>query len=155
MKNQFKTLEGVQNFLNDIPYINSGGCAISALTMFRWLKDNNQLTPETKITYIYNNFSKYNNNQDFISGKQSVEPLSCAHAVLYHENKYQDSHGVRDEIWLSNYFGEYFHQIDSENFIVKSINNINNHNWNRRFERCHIEEIQEATGVDLSDIKIY
>jgi hypothetical protein len=40
-KRNFKDINELREFLQTIPRLNSGGCGISALVMFRWMKKYN------------------------------------------------------------------------------------------------------------------
>lgn len=143
-----KTLNEVMGFLNEIPYINSGGCAIASLAMYRWLKNNNMLKEDTMFVYLY--FYKSDSyEQNCLAINEGTTPSSCSHTVLWHDGFYIDSKGLysKSELYKKDY--QYFLEIHNEYFIV---NSINGGNWNDSFERSWIEEIQNELGIDLSDI---
>jgi hypothetical protein len=140
--------KSVQETLGNIAYINAGGCGISALAMYRWLKANNKLQKDTAFMYFDNNDDTYNDNRKALKG-QNVEPTSCSHVVLKHGKKYIDCYG---EIQVKYRF-RYKLRIKSEAFVVASINNLNC--WNPSFDRAkNVPKIQERLGIDLSDIRM-
>jgi len=145
-----KNLKQVQGFLNNIPNINSGGCGIAALAIYRWLKQNNQLTKDTKFVYYYFSedrseisYNHYLNNSNVLENNNG-EPEACAHAGIYYRRKYLDSNGKIDT-WKF----EHDHYVN-EKFIVNSINNLGC--WNSSFERSHIGEIEDRLNIKLNDI---
>ena len=60
-----KTFDEVLNFLSNIPSINCGGCGISALAMYRWLKKHGKTTEETAFYYLENDYERHNNNKGY------------------------------------------------------------------------------------------
>ena len=66
-----------QAFLNDIPSINIGGCGISALSLYRWLKKENELK-DVKFVYLYDDKNDYLNNKRVL---RSVS-FSSNHSLL-------------------------------------------------------------------------
>ena len=141
-----ETLRQVQNYLRQIPCINMGGCGISALTMYRWLKEHGQLTKNTKFIFLYTDDSQY----DYFNNKRVMEngsgsPVAPSHVVLYHRGKYIDCRGERDIFEF-----DYTQNVQDEKFVVRTNNAIGT--WNDYFERINIRDIQIDTEVDLSDI---
>lgn len=138
---EFKSVLG---FLNSIPYINQGGCAISALAMYRWLKANKMLNKKTSFYFLENDENQHMQNKRCLGLKNS-NPISCDHAILNYNGILIDSRGeynIRESYKL---------EIRDENFIVKAINNIRT--WNYSFEReIQIPVIEMQLGIDLSDI---
>jgi hypothetical protein len=116
--------------------------------MYRWLKDNNQIKPDTCFYYLYrfNDHSLFNKNFRILEGSKGI-PISCTHAILFHDNHYIDCSGIVD---LDEY--RWLQKIDSEDFILKSVNNIGY--WNEWFNRKNVKEIAKKLSIDLSDILI-
>jgi hypothetical protein len=152
-KKKISSLKSLRSFLDDIPFINYGGCAISAYTMFLFLEKNGKLKKNTKIIYLH--FDKdeddYQNNSKFIVNGDG-EAGSCRHAILYHNGKYMDSSisTKNIELW-SSWQSPLLNQIAipqhlTYSFIKKSINC---DDWNRQFNRKHIKLIENSTDLEL------
>ena len=136
--------KAVLGFLNTIPYINNGGCAISALAMYRWLKANNKLGNNTSFYFLEDDEDQHMQNKRCLAIKHG-KPTSCDHAVLNYNGIHIDSRGKY------NIHEPYKLEIRDENFIVKAINNIRT--WNYFFQREEqIPVIEMQLGIDLSDI---
>ena len=140
--------------LHDVPFINSGGCGISALSIYRWLKKNGQLNSKTRFVYLYNKDCKnlYINNKAALRKKfylfsLEIKPTSALHVGIFHNGKYIDCDGDFD---VTGY--DFIQLIKDEDFVVNSINNKSA--WNDLFDRKHINLIESLLDIDLSDIKI-
>jgi hypothetical protein len=141
------TFDEVRNFLNNIENINCGGCGISALAMYRWLKKHGQTTDQTAFYFLENDEDNHKNNMQYHSNKEIVLKASC-HVVLYHNDQTIDSNGYKP---ISSY--EYQLLEKSEEFLLAMINTI--WSWNYKFERKkHVKKIAKTLEIDLSDIKI-
>lgn len=139
---QFKA---VQDFLNEIPAINYGGCGLSAYAMFLWLQKNNMLTEDTQIVFLHHSYSErdFQTNQSFYL--QGVgNPVAPEHVVIYRNGKYIDSSGVYTRA------NEYSFKLavsleKAENFLV---NSLNDDNWNSWFDRpCVAPMIEKELGI--------
>ena len=143
--NKVSTFEEVQNYLSVIPYINYGGCGISALAMYRWLKKHNQLK-HTKFVYLYckNSEETYVRNQKTLKGELN-NPLAPSHVILLHDGKQIDIEFESDTVY---YFR---HVVEDERFLIKTINTLES--WNADFNRkVYVRMIEKKLGIDLSDI---
>ena len=140
-----KTFKEVRQYLNSIPDINCGGCAIAALAMQRWLKKNRN--KESIIVYYHSFYSSesYHVNQKYNLGIVKY-PSSCTHATVRVSSKNYDSEGLHK---TSRYFRKI---ILDEKGIIKSINRYSI--WNDDFDRKYIKEIECKLDIDLSDIKV-
>lgn len=151
MSTKIKTFEKLTEFLNEIPDINYGGCAIAAVTMYRWLKSNDKLSEDTEIVYCYKSESNFEFNDKALKSIINDPPESCSHAVLHHNNTYYDSEGDLGNNFVEKY--DFTHHIKNESFVIESINNVNY--WNPSFEReKEVKKIKKTTGIDLSDIMV-
>lgn len=134
---QFKA---VQDFLNEIPNINRGGCGLSAYAMFLWLQKNNMLTEDTQIVFLHHSYSErdFQTNQSFYL--QGVgNPVAPEHVVIYRNGKYIDSSGVYTKV--NDYSFKLAVSLDrAENFLV---NSLNDNNWNSWFDRPSVVPIIE------------
>lgn len=129
-------LEFAINVLDHIPYINNGGCAISALAIYRYLQSKNK---KCKIVFCYHSYNRHR----YIDNKKKIGN-SCTHAVVKFENCFYDSDGEHD---VSDY--TYRHQV-SLDIVLKAINK---DVWNWDFKRKHIKRIEKQLGISLSDVK--
>lgn len=139
---QFKA---VQDFLNEIPAINYGGCGLSAYAMFLWLQKNNMLTEDTQIVFLHHSYSErdFQTNQSFYL--QGVgNPVAPEHVVIYRNGKYIDSSGVYTR--ANEYSFKLAVSLDrAENFLV---NSLNDNNWNSWFNRpCVAPMIEKELGI--------
>jgi hypothetical protein len=142
--NDINNFDDVLNFLNNIYAINNGGCGIAALAMYRWLKNNGQLSPDTNFIFLENDDSYYEKNMQYLKGEAEL-PTSCYHVLINHDNNKYDSSGIR---CYDTYKYVYFVDVD---FLVKSINNRDK--WCYNFKRNkYIPYIEEILNIDLSDI---
>jgi hypothetical protein len=141
------TLEEVMNFLSSIDSISRGGCGISALAMYRWLKKHGKTTEQTAFYYLENDAERHNNNKSYYSNKD-VSLIAPCHIVLYHNDRTIDCEGYQS---ISSYDFQLLEK--SEEFLIKMINNI--HSWNCAFRRKdHVKNIAKTLDIDLSDVLI-
>jgi hypothetical protein len=142
-----KSFEDVQEYLNGIPCINCGGCGISALVMFRWLKKNGQ---EVELVFLYDSYYEYckDNNQRVMEkheGEPDVPPHCC---IRIKKRTYIDSEGSKRMVKRYN-----IRQIVPEWLLIDALRI---HDWNHMFERTTylMNKISEDLGIDLSDVPI-
>jgi len=139
-----QTLIEVQSYLQRVPGINQGGCAIAALAMKRWLEKKGI---SSHITYNHNEDEVgYYNNMKRRQGIGWAD--SCMHALINCQGKLQDSCGL----WFGRRHGKIKNIVMSEEMVLESINC--SHRWNPQFNRAHVNEIAEVLDIDLSDIKL-
>ncbi len=146
---EIKSLEEAKQFLNEIPYINRGGCGISALSLYRWIKKN-QEDKNVKFVFLYTSKTDYLNNENVLKNKTG-KAESPSHAVLLYDGHFVDSH---EDITFSDLSDDGFRWlqiIEEEEFIKQSIKNKDS--WNSSFDRENIQKIEENLKIDLSDIK--
>lgn len=142
-----ETFEEVRRYLHDVPFINNGGCAISALAMHRWLK---QRGIKSEIVYYYgrHDVKRLRTNRGLRSGRLRgmVEPESCSHVLLkLNRNEYYDSDGRQTD--------SREHHILPPSLVLESINNEDA--WNTCFDRNPwVNNISQSLGVDLSDVLV-
>ena len=139
-----ESLTDVCEYLDSIPGINQGGCAISMLAMYRWLKKEGKLQGDEAFVYM---FRDADDTLKFLKAiKEGKTPPSCMHACLYTGGKYIDSTG---EIPYEQYFTVKLAP-EVEGSIVNSINEIEN--WNPYFYRDNIINIENTLNVCLEDV---
>lgn len=138
------SLEEVQQILNDVPAINSGGCGISALTMYKYLKARGE---NAKFVYLYERRELLEENSVTLNTGNG-QYHAPEHVVILHKGKLLDSGGeIEDPEW----WGRHEQIIEDEGFVL---NTINNADWNWCFNREHVRDIQKKTGIDLSEVQI-
>jgi len=135
--------------LNKIDSINSGGCGIAALAIYRFLEKHN-LINNTKIIYLYayDDASIYYNN---IHNQKNNSILDApAHVILKHENSYIDSRGIKDRIICN--WKEYKQELNVKELLIS----VKKSDWNPFFnKRDSIPLIEKIFDIDLSDVNTY
>jgi hypothetical protein len=150
------TINDVFAYLAWIPYINLGGCGISALAIYRWLEKENLLIKNpiskgqnTRFVFLYEGNGKhiFDNNKEAIKDI-NTEPIAPNHAVLFHDGNYIDVDGIID---VSTY--KWMQNISNEDFIIRANNTVDY--WNPSFDRNkYLRLIEKRLGIDLSDIAL-
>lgn len=141
-----ETFEDVKEFLSNIDYINSGGCGLSALVMYRWLKKYDKLTEDIKIIFLDNDEYNYKNNKECMTNKQGTLKAP-SHIVMLVDSFHIDCSGVQYNV-AERY--DYILEVE-EDYLVNSLNNIPT--WNNMFDRNEALSIIESNlHIDLSDI---
>lgn len=139
-----RSLEELQNALNTIPSINSGGCGISALAMYLWLRKHKNKRP--KIVFCYKSHSQdtYENN-DVALKNHDLDSLSVPnHIVLSSFLKKFDSEGKLDSRENKSY--KWFHTVNLHT-LIKVINNQDG--WNPSFDRKYVSTIESWLEMKL------
>lgn len=141
-----ETFEDVKEFLSNIDYINSGGCGLSALVMYRWLKKYDKLTEDIKIIFLDNDEYNYKNNKECMTNKQGVLEAP-SHVIMLLKGTYMDCKKIQYNVTQRyNYILEV-----AENHLVDCLNNV--FSWNLVFDRnTAISQIETNLHIDLSDI---
>ena len=140
------SLKEAQEELNKIPNINRGGCAISALALYRWIMKNENIKYR-RLHFVFS-FSTEEELKENKKRKKSNEiGESCSHVALYYKGRYRDSEGEHP------YLKRYQLRCD-EDFVIKAINN-EKAGWAKGFDRKHIRTISKKLKIDLSDLKIF
>lgn len=132
-------LNEVREYLSRIPYINEGGCGIAAISMYRWLLENEE---DSKLICFYNEFENYELNKNNIIYNFPYL-LSPNHCGIIYQNRILDS----EEEINKNYYP--YHQNLNEIELLKMINLSS---WNPNFERKNINKIEKGLQINLSDI---
>ena len=141
-----ETFEDVREFLSNISFINCGGCGISALVMYRWLKKYNKLPEGTKILFLENDLSNHLNNKECMSNKEGVLKAPC-HVVIVLRDTYMDCANIQYNV-SQRY--DYILEV-AEDYLVDCLNNLNS--WNYMFDRNEaMSNIESKLHIDLSDV---
>ena len=141
-----ETFEDVREFLTNISCINCGGCGLSALVMYRWLKKYNKLPEGTKILFLENDLSNHLNNKECMSNKEGILKAP-SHIVIVLEDTYMDCANIQYNV-AQRY--DFILEV-AEEYLVACLNNI--FSWNYMFDRNEaISEITSKLHIDLSDV---
>jgi hypothetical protein len=151
-----KSFRNFLKVLDSITSINAGGCGVSALMMYRWLKKFGLLENDTRFVFLYSPYSgEYKKTNDAYFDGNSRRVLPCAHVVLYHGGKYYDSRGIIDKEAIEDSkknFG--FHEFSDEKTMLKAINQVDH--WNPAFNRTlGLKTLKEHINLRVFDIKTY
>lgn len=141
-QNNNQQLSHIQQILTQCKRINNGGCAIAAITMYRWLQQNNL---HNNIVFVFGDkySEEYNLNSQYINNK---EITSSHHVYLYNPK-------LKYRFDCTGRISKYPYEIitDDINYVIQCINSLQH--WNPVFERDkYIPIIQKRTGINLSDI---
>lgn len=134
--NTRRRIERAVEFLDSIPYINSGGCGIAALAIARYVHKEN---PRIKLKFGF--LGDYGTNED---GSRDAP----SHVVLLWDGHRVDSNGI------DSAFSQHWELIESldESDLVASLNNVST--WNSAFDRAgELPGIERELDIDLSDVK--
>ena len=112
----------LRKFLSSIPFINSGGCAISALAMYEVAK---KLGIDAHIIYLYDDLERYSQNSYYKLVSRD-QPRSCDHAICKIDGMYID---CMQTVNTSNF--NYAHILPK--YVV--IDSIIKDRWNPTFDR--------------------
>ena len=145
-----KKLSTVQRHLDKIYSINYGGCGVSALAMYRWLKKNKMLVGDEYFVFLYVSYdSNYDVNDKILKRKRSRKKIdSGSHIMLHHNGQLFDSMG-------SEIQRRYVKRHD--NITEKQLlDALNYGGWNDSFDREeYIPKIMRMLKIDLNDVEIY
>jgi hypothetical protein len=128
-----------------IPNIHGGGCGISALAMYKWLKENKKLSKDFKFYFFYSfiagNDYEYNNRvlRNEIDNQLEVP----CHIGIYYRGRIID---CKSEVVRYTFS----HPVELEHLdaVVKMINDP--HEWNYSFNRSvHLPVIESFIGQKL------
>lgn len=145
------TFAELREYLNDIPHINFGGCGISALTMYRWMKINKPHVTDISVVYAYDCDNDVHANDEAIENNSPESMQACSHAYLRVNKILFDSCKAYPIEIVPSRFRLDFKYFDDK-YLTGSLNNVTSWNW--KFDRQFVRQIMEETCVDLSDIKI-
>jgi hypothetical protein len=151
METKYKTLDDVRNFLNGIPFINSGGCGISALAMYRWLEKNYPKHAKKTVFYFFHrDKDDYRNNKSLIKNNSYDNTnISIPSHIGIQIKNVTDVIDCYREVFIRQY--EYVVKTTSEDVLINAINNVCGWNWffNRK-QSVHV--IAKELDIDLSDV---
>ena len=140
------TLTEVRQYLSTISHIHSGGCGISALSMFRWCKNHNILI---EIVCLEDDKKLVESNLKKLSKGITKNLFVPEHCGIKLGEKIIDCFPGNDNK-ISYFEGSY---LVTESEMVDIINTGNA--WNDSFCRCKkcLKDIEINLEIDLSDIK--
>jgi len=142
-------LSKILESLDSIPNINRGGCGISALAIYRALKQKGVIVSDRPFVILLTYGDEWeiqNNSKHFARG--SFDCLEFAHVAIELNKQLIDSSGEVD----TDYFALQQPERLNESELLDAINN--DPDWNVSFDReDSIPLIELALRIDLSDVE--
>ena len=145
------TFKDVQKEIDQIPFINNGGCGIAALAMVRWIKK----YAYDQMTYLFvmghNDVGSFKLNAAIVANATKLEPTSANHIgpIIYdHLNNKQMIVDSTATYNMLNY--DYVNTFRDERILLKAINQVDH--WNPVFNRGNVDIIAKSLNINLSDV---
>jgi len=138
--------------LNQLENINSGGCAIVAYALSKYL-----INTETEIIYL---LTKEDLDNDLISKIKEGKTSNCHHSVLKIEDRYIDTEGITSKYKIFNRNSCFPDEIVASisvplDLVLKSINE---EYWSNEFSRkdnlLKIDNILNLNGLLIRNIEV-
>lgn len=135
------SLADVQSNLNDIPYINTGGCGVAALVLYRHLVSNNK---KPKIVLLYRKYEEC----DLEFNARKIETGDYRNLIVpYHiciiwKGQRIDSEGYDAHATCNTDL----EQTITEDILIELLNT---GEWNDNFDRSYIGAIEFQNNVKL------
>lgn len=143
----YKTLRKLRRFLDNIPDINCGGCGISALVIYKWLKAHGHKNIE--FVFYYNDSVSFRSNRQALKNKKVDYMYAPSHCGIRLENN-----DVIDCSGKINGWADLSHSVNTIGFMKKFLNSPQA--WNPRFNRPkYLPIIEKKTGIKLSGVSKY
>jgi hypothetical protein len=140
-----KSFKETRQYLENVPYINLGGCGIAALALYDAAQKEGK---KVDIAYLYHKWwgnHAREHNHKFKEGKVK-KAHACEHVLVRVGNRYYDSTGV-----VNIKYASIWHLIDkgiTRDHLVASVNNKDV--WNDTFERKkYLPKIEKFIGKKL------
>ena len=146
-----RRLSTALNRLNKIETISMGGCGISALAIYRWCKANNIQIKDRPFVFLWSGYYKQDaeRNDTLLSEGRISDVEVPSHVVIRLYGTEFDSEG--DNAGTSWNIHQTY--LLNETELLTIINESNG--WNAMFDREElVPEIEQALGVDLSDVNL-
>jgi hypothetical protein len=143
LNQEIENFEDVRKYLSNLPNINSGGCGISALSMYRWLEKNKNKKPNLVICYC--DSEKYEKTIENL-GKDNDKLFAPSHCGIRYKHNFLDARG---KIFIPIYN---HHYLIDEKEMLELINF--GDLWSEEFKRGNTQDISKRLGIDLSDVFI-
>lgn len=143
--------KGFMFLQHKIKKIDSGGCGVAALSMFRYLKKINLINYNDSFAFIYykDSYNDFLINEMILNNKLIKMPHVPNHVALNIGGVLTDTDGqffTTCEDVIQNI------SFEREDFVVDTINNLEN--WSKEFNRSQLNKISKYFKIDLSDILI-
>ena len=139
----------VIDLLDSIPCINWGGCAISALSIHRWLVKN-KLFNDSDFIFLYRlGDNLFDDNSKRLNSIINEPLWGPAHVILQIGRDFIDSTGICKDIDTIYYRN--CNKNITEKQLIDSIKFAPN--WNSKFDRSNIYTIEEFLDINLNEIK--
>lgn len=134
--------------LNSVPYLNSGGCGIAALAIYRWCKDNGVEVSDRPFVVLAEDewdadaCNRYLENND-------LDNAWFSHIAIEIDGEVYDSEGTGH---LDEQYVRCAYRLD-EDELLYALNEVGG--WNDMFHRkSGVRVIEYGLQIDLSDVDV-
>lgn len=141
--------------LNSIPYINQGGCGLSALAIYRWCKKNGiEVSDRPFVVLCEDEYELSHNNSALENG--NVEDIWIPHVTVELDGELWDSTGNEDDHEQGSCFEWLNLRTDYKLNEEELVTILNIDSWNDSFNRRKYRDIIAlGLDVDLSDVDLF
>jgi hypothetical protein len=137
---------------NNIPALNSGGCGLSALAMYRWLKGNSPEVKKAGLVFFYSD--AYEDDEI----ETLPAPSHCYLALDNEDGTYRLVDSTEQEFeWDGHEEIDWLLSLPYSVWVTEEemVKCLNNETWNDFFNREKgMKKLQKIYKVDLSDIEV-
>ena len=149
-QNRFILFEEMREFLNSIPSINSGGCGVSALAMYRWIEKNMpDFLNKTVFHFFHRSKKHYDNNNALIKNNTYCNDLVAPSHMGIEINGITPVLDCEKKLSVKQY--GFVIETPNQEVLINALNNIDT--WNPMFNRKKaVPRIEQHLGIDLSDV---
>jgi len=133
--------------LNTIVTINMGGCAVSAIAIYRWLKSQGVKPKDLVFAFVYRWVDdSLHHNQKVLKSDSNNNLEAPQHCVIKYKNKYYDSEGEID-------IKKYIYCLEFRK-LKQILDCVNDFGWNCDFRRkIELPKIEKMLNINLKDIQ--
>lgn len=145
-------IQSVLECLDSIPFINHGGCGISALAFYRWCKKNGVRVCDRPFVFLWDRHDEWEarHNDELLQNGELDRVEVPSHIVIRLDDGLYDSTGITNYVETGYWPNQQEYDLNEEELLV-IINRPSD--WNPTFRRSkHIEKIEFGLDVDLSDV---
>ncbi len=135
----------VYDFLGKIPNLNSGGCLVSAYSVYLWCKNNGILEPKFRLVgFTQDDELESNKNHKYLNGISKDADSDIHFGWASKLNIFFDSKGIINESRYKNYYE--IHQDKIDDFFKSAYYN---GNWNTMYNTNYNKIIQYVLKIKL------
>ena len=142
-------LHSILNILDNVPALNSGGCGIAALAIYRWSKKNGvDVDSHPFVILCEDEWELRHNNAACENG--DLDDITIPHVVIEIGDDLYDSEGNNGKLQRELTYRQDYQLNEDELLGI-----INTDAWNDMFDREWVDYIAEELDVDLSDVVVF